>query len=242
MSAALLAAALVAYNNLINLWPKFQRVYVPINAVAAVALTALAIGPLRLEPATLGLAGNTLSEAAAAAAAGLILTCPLYLALRSRRWAKLLADRRLEGVNARELLLRIIYRVPLGTALFEELAFRGVLFGLLLDRGVGKAAVISSAAFGLWHVVPTFETVRVNRGLGGSSPYWAVAAGMVVTFGAGLVFAWLRVLTGGLAAPVALHAAVNSSATLAGFLALSRTYRTAPAKQSRRRWPGIRLR
>jgi membrane protease YdiL (CAAX protease family) len=76
-----------------------------------------------------------------------------------------------------------------------------VLFGLLLDHGVAEAAVISSAAFGLWHVVPTFETARVNRALSGSIRFWAVAAGAVVAFGAGLLFVWLRVLTGGLAAP-----------------------------------------
>lgn len=219
MSAALLTAALVAYNNLLNLWPRFQKRYVPINMCAAAAVTGLALGPLNLEPSTVGLTGNTLSEAAAGAAAGVILTCPLYLAL-STRWAKLIADRRLDDVDIPELLQRIFYRVPLGTALLEEVAFRGVLFGLLLDRGVAVAAVISSAAFGLWHVVPTFETATVNRALAGSIRIWAVAAGVVVAFGAGLLFVWLRVVTGGLAAPFAMHTAVNSSATLAGFLAL----------------------
>jgi uncharacterized protein len=219
VSSALLAGALVAYNNLINLWPPFQRLYLRINVCAAAAVTGLALGPLNLEPFTVGLTGNTLSEAAAGAAAGVILTCPLYLAL-STRWAKLIADRRLDDVDVGELLQRIFYRVPLGTALLEELAFRGVLFGLLLDKGVANAALISSAAFGLWHVVPTFETARVNRAFGGSIRFWAVAAGVVVAFGAGLLFVWLRVLTGGLAAPFATHAAVNSSATLAAFLAL----------------------
>jgi len=219
VSAALLAAVLVAYNNLINLWPPFQRLYVWINTCVAAAVAGLALGPLNLEPLTVGLTGNTLSEAGAGAAAGVILTCPLYLALASPRWAKLVADRRLDDVDVRELLQRIFYRVPLGTALLEELAFRGVLFGLLLENGVAEAAVISSAAFGLWHIVPTFETARANRAVSGSI-VWAVAAGAVAAFGAGLVFVWLRVLTGGLAAPFAIHAAVNSSATLAGFLAL----------------------
>ncbi|MEX2553431.1 MAG: CPBP family intramembrane glutamic endopeptidase [Actinomycetota bacterium] len=220
MSAALLAAVLVAYNNLINLWPPFQRLYVWINACAAAAVAGLALGPLNLEPITVGLTGNTLSEAGAGAAAGVILTCPLYLALASPRSTKLIADRRLDDVDVRELLQRVFYRVPLGTALLEEVAFRGVLFGLLLENGVAEAAVISSAAFGLWHIVPTFETARVNRALSGSIRFWAIAAGAVAAFGAGLVFVWLRVLTGGLAAPFAMHAAVNSSATLAGFLAL----------------------
>jgi hypothetical protein len=123
VSAALLAAVLVAYNNLINLWPPFQRLYVRINACAAAAVTGLALGPLNLEPLAVGLTGNTLLEAGAGAAAGVILTCPLCPALASPRWAKLIADRRLDDVDVRELLQRIFYRVPLGTALLEELAF-----------------------------------------------------------------------------------------------------------------------
>jgi hypothetical protein len=112
VSSALLAAVLVAYNNLINLWPPFQRLYVRFNACVAAAVTGLALGPLKLEPLAVGLKGNTLLEAGAGAAAGVILTCPLYLALASPCWAKLIADRRLDDVDVRELLQRIFYRVP----------------------------------------------------------------------------------------------------------------------------------
>ena len=45
--------------------------------------------------------------------------------------------------------------IPLGTVLFEEVAFRGVLWGLLRrGRGTVTATVVSSALFGLWHVLP----------------------------------------------------------------------------------------
>jgi len=46
--------------------------------------------------------------------------------------------------------------IPLGTVLFEEVAFRGVLWGLLRrGRGTVTATAVSSALFGLWHVLPS---------------------------------------------------------------------------------------
>ncbi|MDQ4144546.1 MAG: CPBP family intramembrane metalloprotease [Actinomycetota bacterium] len=220
MSAALFAGAMVAYNNLINCWPQFHRLYFPINVGVAAGIVVLALGPLDLRPADVGLVGNTFSEAGMGVAGGLFLASPLFIALVSPRTAKLIADRRLEDSSAGEALFRILFRVPLGTALLEEVAFRGVLFALLVPYGPVWAAAISSAAFGLWHVVPTIHMARAN---GVSSIYGAVAAvvaGVALTFAAGMIFVWLRVQTGGLAAPWAMHSAVNSYATLAAFLAL----------------------
>jgi uncharacterized protein len=218
--ATVLAVALVAYNNLLNLWAPFHRFYVPINLCVAAGLAALALGPLGLEPQGLGLAGNRLSELAGGAAAGLVLTAPLYLALISTRWEKLIADRRLADSSRGDLFYRVLLRVPLGTVVLEELAFRGVLFGILSPYGVAEAAIVSSVAFGLWHVVPTLITARLNRVVDARAAWSAAAAGVLVSFVIGLLFVWLRLQTGGLAAPFGMHAAVNSSATLAGFLAL----------------------
>ena len=50
-------------------------------------------------------------------------------------------------------LYHAFIRIPLGTALYEEILFRGVLFGMLARRFTPLAsAVWSSLAFGLWHV------------------------------------------------------------------------------------------
>jgi membrane protease YdiL (CAAX protease family) len=224
LSATALAAALVAYNNVINRWPPFHRLYVPINLCVAAGVIGLAVGPLDLKAeAALGVTGSDLSLAAEGAALGVLLTMPLYLALASPRWAEIVADRRLEGSSLRQLLYRILIRVPLGTVLLEEVAFRGVLFGLLLDYGLAVAAVSSSVAFGLWHIVPTHATVKVNRMVNGTGTWTAVTGGVLVGMGAGLIFIWLRLRTGTLAAPFGLHAAVNSSATVAAFLALRRS-------------------
>jgi membrane protease YdiL (CAAX protease family) len=218
-----LAVALIAYNNLLNLWRPFHRFYVPINLCAAAGVIGLALGLLNLRDEALGLTADTLSEAARFALAGLIITGPLYVALLSPRWAKLIADRRLEDSSRLEMLYRIFIRIPIGTVLLEEVAFRGVLFVLLVQYGALTAALISSVAFALWHVVPTLAAARVNRILNGFTPWRAMTGGVVATFGIGMILVWLRIQTGGLGAPFGIHAAVNSSATLAGFLALRKS-------------------
>jgi membrane protease YdiL (CAAX protease family) len=57
-------------------------------------------------------------------------------------------------------------RIPLGTALVEEILFRGVLLGLLLqNHSVVSSIVISSIIFGLWHIFPTINTLESNDGV-----------------------------------------------------------------------------
>ena len=57
-------------------------------------------------------------------------------------------------------------RIPLETALAEEIIFRGVLLGLGLRTRPRLGAVVSSSIwFGLWHVYPTLGSI--GRGGGG---------------------------------------------------------------------------
>ena len=72
-----------------------------------------------------------------------------------RRW---FADDRVRAESRREVAYETLARIPIGTALFEEVAFRGVLTGLLLrTMAAGPAYAVSSAVFGLWHVLPTLR-------------------------------------------------------------------------------------
>jgi membrane protease YdiL (CAAX protease family) len=106
------------------------------------------------------------------------------------------------------MAFRVLVDIPLGTVLLEELAFRGTLFGLLRDRWDARVAVVaSSLIFGLWHVA------GVVGGAGGASAAQvalAVAGTLVATTVAGLGFAWLRVRSQSLVAPVLAHIATNS--------------------------------
>lgn len=223
MEAVFIALLVVAYNNLLNLWSRFHhRLYVPLNLALAAILLASATGPLGLGRAGLGLAPGQGAPALVGAGLGLLLAAPLLVAALSRRGARAVADGRIAGTPTREVAYRALVRVPLGTALTEELIFRGVLFALWLDQGPAGAAIWSSAAFALWHIVPSLHLLRANRLINGG-PWQAKAAllglATILAFAAGLGLSALRVLSGGIAAPFALHATLNSLGTMAAHLA-----------------------
>jgi membrane protease YdiL (CAAX protease family) len=101
----------------------------------------------------------------------------------------------------------VLLRQPLGTALFEEFAFRGVLYGAWARAGGDRLAFIAtSVAFAIWHIVITSKTVA-ESGVVGSPP--ATVLGVLVSlaglFVGGLIFAWLRWKTGSIVAPAVAH-------------------------------------
>lgn len=215
MARILLTLALALYNNLANLWPPFNRAaYVPANVAATAALLVVAKQALGLSAGELGVAGVSPADVALGLAAGAALAAPLLVLAATERGARVIADRRVSGLRGGALAYQVLVRVPLGTALLEEVAFRGVLFGAWREEGAAAAYAVSAVAFGLWHVVPATTMVRVNFPRAGLLR--PVAATVAFTAVAGLGLAWLRVETGSLGAPLALHASLNSLATLAG--------------------------
>lgn len=211
----ILALLLVAYNNLLNLWPAFHRwAYLPANVLAGSALAAVALGPLALSLDDLGLRRPDM--ALIGAALGLFAATPLFLALHTTPGTTLMADQRVRGDSAAELAFRMLIRIPLGTAAFEELAFRGVMLGLWLPSGEMQAVIATSIVFGLWHIAPTVHGLRVNRV---RKFLWPILGAVAFTTAAGLALAYLRLATESLWAPMALHAVVNSFGNLAAFLA-----------------------
>lgn len=107
--------------------------------------------------------------------------------------------------------------IPVGTALFEEIIFRGVLLGVLLRVSKRQAAIVSSSVlFGLWHLPPALGHAR---GEGTAAALGIVVGTLAVTTGAGLLFAHLRLRSGSLAAPVLAHATINSFAYLGAVVA-----------------------
>jgi membrane protease YdiL (CAAX protease family) len=120
-----------------------------------------------------------------------------------------------------EAVLTAFVVIPLGTILFEEVAFRGVLWGLLRKGwGTTTATLVSSALFGLWHVLPSLRLNQVNpavTSLVGSGPAGqalAVAGAVLFTGTSGLLFCELRRRSGSLLAPIGLHWAVNGLGVL----------------------------
>ena len=121
-------------------------------------------------------------------------------------------------IHGGRLLYELGVSIVLLTAIPEEFAFRGVLLGSALRLwGPGRASLITSALFGLWHIAPTLHTMSDNHEFRGAAASVAgqvllVLGAIAVTFIAGLVFCWLRLRSKSLIAPVMAHVATNGLA------------------------------
>jgi uncharacterized protein len=130
-------------------------------------------------------------------------------------------DARVTDASRSEAAVQLLVRIPLATALVEELVFRGVILGFgLRDGDRRRALVVSSIAFGLWHVGSALHPER-QRATGdvvghqrATTPA-VVLRDVVATAIGGLGFGWLRLRSGSVVAPTLAHAALNGSAYVA---------------------------
>ena len=114
--------------------------------------------------------------------------------------------------------------IPFGTVLFEELAFRSVLWGMLARQlRPWQVLVTTSGLFGLWHVIPALRVGGTNQGV---SDAVGVAGSAAVVLGAillttigGLVFGELRRRSGSVLASAGAHWATNALGVLFGLVA-----------------------
>ena len=208
---AALLVALLLYGNVVAYRAVRAPVVVAVNLVlgAGLVVAARAAGvswqALGLHPgaAPRGLLWGAAMAAVVAGGGALVALTPVRRAF---------ADLRTVRMVPRELAFHYVVRIPFGTALFEEVVFRGVLLALLARETTALVAVVaSSIAFGLWHIGASLDFLRANRPDAGRRARVAAAlAGIGVTFGGGLAFAALRLAAGSLAAPVLVHAVVNT--------------------------------
>ncbi len=225
--ALVVSIVVVAYNNLINRWPPFHgAAYVPVNLAFTTIVTLVVASSLGLSPTELGFAADVSDVVfplvlVAVAAMGLF-------GIALSRHAHRIRDKRVIGMGRTELVWYVLVRIPLGTAVTEELLFRGLLFAVWREAGASAltAALCSSVAFGLWHISPTVIGLRINHLASSTGRVRAAVVGAVLlTTLAGLGLTWLRVESGSLLGPVVLHAGINSVGALAAVLASRRTGR-----------------
>jgi membrane protease YdiL (CAAX protease family) len=125
-------------------------------------------------------------------------------------------DDRVSDLGVGGLAFEALVRIPLGTALGEELLFRGVVLGIGLRRWSRTCALVgSSVLFGLWHILPALDSHASNSVATGVPVPLLVFATIVITGMAGAVLSVLRLWTGHVAAPIVAHAALNASALMA---------------------------
>ena len=216
-------AVLMGWNAAINRMVPAPA-YVPANLVVA-GLSVLAARSRGVAAAEMGLGRD---QVAGGLRLGLAVAAPVAASVAAGAGLpatrRLFVDERGTTGGSGYALYHTLVRIPLGTAVAEETLFRGSLLGLLLERHPpGRAATVSSVLFGLWHVLPTLDTVRLNAAGAAvrddpARVRVAVAASVAVTAVAGLGFSWLRLAGDSVVAPTVVHAALNSSAFAAARL------------------------
>lgn len=167
-------------------------------------------------------------------AAGVLVVYAVAAAIPATR--EVFSDERV-GEGWPFLVYHSLIRIPLGTVVLEELAFRAVLPALFspptstarADRGrssrfrtterpagMVRGVVVASLLFGLWHVLPAWNVSEVNPlvadvfGDDGVGQTMGVAMAVLGTFVAGLTLCVLRYWSGSVLAPMLVHGATNS--------------------------------
>jgi len=214
---------LAAYNNVIGAQSWHRRWYAPVNACAAAAALAAA-GASGLTAGEIGL-GRGASQPGRLASALAAATVGGYLAAAAIPVTRpLLDDKRVTTLDGPRLAYQVAFRIPVGTVLWEEIAFRGVLQAALRRVLSEPAAIaVASGVFGIWHIRPTAAALRVNQ-LAGDRLFAArVTAGVAATAAGGALFSWLRARSGSLAAPVLLHLTTNCAGPVVAWTLARRT-------------------
>lgn len=194
------------------------------DAVVAViaAVVLIAFGRWSgLSWAELGLARATWRRGLIWAAGAFVVVAASYLVILLTPLDALLDDSRYDDGWGQAWVTALVL-VPLGTVLWEEVAFRGVLWAQLRHYWSTRVAtLVSSLIFGIWHTVPALRFADSNEaagavGVGGNTAtIGTVAITVIVTGLAGVILCEVRRRSDSLLAPIGLHWAVNGLGVLA---------------------------
>jgi membrane protease YdiL (CAAX protease family) len=109
------------------------------------------------------------------------------------------------GMSWRQVLWIVGTRFLFGSALFEEVLFRGVLHAKLLRLlRPGPALLVNSGIFAAWHLVITWHNLQRSNLPRRLFPF-LYAGALGALFGGGLLFGLLRQATGHLSGAVVAH-------------------------------------
>ncbi len=209
--SAILVATNVVVSAVVSSWAYIATI---------LTASALAVFIARKSGATLDDLGLAVRHARRSLLVGLgiggVIAVAVFAAAAVPGVRGVFVDDRFADLGAGALAFQALVKIPLGTALGEELLFRGVALGVGMRRWSLVVAVAgSSALFGLWHVLPSIDSHSTNSVAMGVPVPLLVVATVGITAVAGVGFSWLRLWTGHVAAPLVVHAALNASALMA---------------------------
>lgn len=229
------ASVLAAHNFLVHrtLRPPADSA---LNLASAGALTAFALrigctpAELGLDRADLGqgLRTGTVGAALCSAAVGIAAALPPTRSF--------FLDARLKGMSRKETVYHATLRIPVATAVAEEIIFRSVLHALLArEHSLRTTLTWTSLLFGLWHILPTLDTFEGNPVSNlvvkrSSARLMAALSITGTTALAGLCFSYLRLRSRSVTAAVLAHAAINIAALLIGRALIERAVSTTDAR------------
>lgn len=222
--ALFLSLLLLLYSNLTSLFEPERRedflLYTNLGLLALLLLWTRRAG-FTLED--LGLAGaQNRAGALWGIALGLVLALPpvAFIALAPFLTGEPVQAGEINDLSGSEMALRLAFSVPVGTALFEEVTFRGVLYACWLRATDLRRTVLGTGiVFALWHIVITFNSVRESEVVE-AAPLIALGylGSLLGLFAGGAAFALLRWRTGGVAGPFFFHWVVVALMTLTVWL------------------------
>lgn len=201
LSAGIVIVSVSAWNNILHLFPARWRDHVVHAGVAAAGAAGALWLFTRYDVARgfdMAWVWTLLAVAIATAVVGIAHVAPPV--------GRMLCDRRIVEMSTAGFFTYTLLRIPLLTAVAEEVLFRGVVW-FLFERlgGTTTAWIGSSVAFALAHVVVALQQARRE---GYPLVRW-IASTLGSTGAAGLLLGGLRLLTGGIWASVGVHAAFN---------------------------------
>ena len=223
-AALLVSVVLLLYSNLTSLLEPARRedllLYSNLGLLAVLLLWARRAGFTVRE---LGLAGAQVRASSLwGILLGLVLAVPpvAFIVLAPFVTGEPVQAGEINDLSGSEMALRLAFRVPVVTTLFEEVTFRGVLYASWLRATELRRTVLGTGVvFALWHVVITFKSVAESEVVE-AAPLIALGylGSLLGLFVGGAALALLRWRTGGVAGPFFFHWIVVALMTLTVWL------------------------
>lgn len=197
-----------------------EKYHLLFASVASAAVIAWGLAVLDLTLSDLGVT-NFVSGLLYGGGLAIIITISIATAAKHNRTGSFFEDTRVLGVRPKNLLKKTLVEIPITTVLFEEILFRGLLVGYFLTQTSDiNAILLSSVLFGFWHILPALNFAKTNKAAQGL-PVITIIGTIIFTTLTGMAFAWLRVVSGSILAPMLIHFASNSGGYMASWLRLN---------------------